>query len=307
MNDIVHQLLTRTDITTNAPAPPQRIVKVWDHFGGVGNGVPLPKSLIELWGSSDGLSLDAIEADLLGPNDVIDLLNSDPLENLTGRHVLPIVHDRQSNYLVLLLQKPLALRVALLPRDDAPTLLYRSFASCLKTLINASQRRETADLFFFDTDGDYPPNTPRSPEDQAAARELLAKPHVRDEWNYAVQLLDAANLDEWRQLLNAEHLVRQDARARLQKMNSPELHELLLQSEKEFEIFAKSVAVALKSAGFQVGEMRHHHLHANDLNLNLENFFHRRNIPDAMQRIVWWVQDLAAKRNPQDRPGHFAA
>jgi hypothetical protein len=41
--------------------------------------------------------------------------------------------------------------------------------------------------------------------------------------------------------------------------------------------------------------------------MNLEAFFHRRNVPNAMPRMISWFEDLLAGRNPHNRPGHFMA
>lgn len=86
---------------------------------------------------------------------------------------------------------------------------------------------EFAASFFSMTQGDYPPDGLRSHDDQDAARTLLLTDGTREEWNYAIQLLDAANLVEWAKLLETDHFVRRDAVARMQQMQDPAIQELL--------------------------------------------------------------------------------
>ena len=55
------------------------------------------------------------------------------------------------------------------------------------------------------------------------------------------------------------------------------------------------------------GERRDTVLQINGSWYELEGFFYRRHIPDAMPRLMAFFTDQAAGRNPHDRPGHFFA
>ena len=80
----------------------------------------------------------------------------------------------------------------------------------LQALIVALNGDELACLFFHDTQGDYPPDAPRSQADQRAAPGADGHGWDAREWNYAAQLLDASNLAEWGTLLETDHFVRRD-------------------------------------------------------------------------------------------------
>jgi hypothetical protein len=41
--------------------------------------------------------------------------------------------------------------------------------------------------------------------------------------------------------------------------------------------------------------------------MNIDTFFYRRNIPDAIPRMMAWIEDQIEGRNPHDRPGHYMA
>jgi hypothetical protein len=201
--------------------------------------------------------------------------------------------------------KPLAFRVAYLPHDDGSRLLYRDVDSFLQALIEALNGDEPACLSLHDTQGDYPPDAPRNQADQQAARALMATDGPRNEWNYAAQLLDASNLAEWATLLETDHFVRRDVVARMEKMTDPEIRELLRRDRVAFDEFATRAAEAAREAGLEVGRRNQDALQVGGKWMNLEVFFHRRRIPDAVPRMLAWFEDLIAGRNPHDRPGHF--
>jgi hypothetical protein len=39
--------------------------------------------------------------------------------------------------------------------------------------------------------------------------------------------------------------------------------------------------------------------------INIDVFFYRRRIENALPRLIDWVKDLRAGRDPHERPGHF--
>ncbi len=301
MANAVDQLLARDDVATSEPAPRAYIDDLAGRFGAV-----QPASLIELWGATDGVNLDSLDAHILGPTEVILTIDEQAWPpGLVDQGFLPVLDDHQSNYLAVLVRGPLAFRVAYLPHDDGSRLLYRDVASLLQALIVALNGDELACLFFHDTQGDYPPDAPRSQADQRAARALMATDGTRDEWNYAAQLLDASNLAEWGTLLETDHFVRRDVVARMEKMTDPAIRELLRQDRVAFEEFATRTAEAAREAGLEVGRRERDALQVGGKWMNLEGFFHRRRISDAVPRMLAWFEDLIAGRNPHDRPGHF--
>jgi hypothetical protein len=301
VRDAVDRLLARNDIAVAAPAPRAYVDELVERFGGV-----LPPSLIELWGATDGVALESLDAHILGPTEVILLIDDGAWpEGLVGQGFLPVLDDHQSNYLAAIVRGPLAFRAAHLTHDDGDRLLYHDVDSFILALLEALDQDESADLFFHDTQGDYPADSPRTPADQSAARALMATDGARDEWHYAAQMLDASNLAEWATLLETDHFVRRDVVARMEQMADPAIRELLRRDRVAFEEFATRTAEAAREAGLEVGRRERDALQVGGKWMNLECFFHRRRIPDAVPRMLAWFEDLIAGRNPYDRPGHF--
>ena len=225
---------------------------------------------------------------------------------LRERGFVPLLDDHQSNYVAVIVLPPLAFRVAHLPHDDGSRLLYRDVDTWLSGLLEAMDASDTtADLYFHGALGDYRPDAPRPIEDQEAARTLLSTKGEREEWNYAAQLLDSANLDEWARLLETDHFVRRDVRARMQKMSSPAIRELLRRDQETFEAFATMAADAAQKAGLTVGRPDGDSLRVGGKWMNLDAFFHRRNIPNATSRMVAWFEDVIAGRDPRQGAGHY--
>jgi hypothetical protein len=301
MGDVIDELLARDDATTSKPASSFDITAVATKFD-----APLPESLLKLWRASDGLAIDPLDAHIPGPAEVLQLVADDAWnQQLVDRGFLPVLDDHQSNYLTLCVRNPLAFRVLHLPHDDGARVLYRDFESCLRSLIEAVVAGATADMFLFETDGDYPSDEPRPQQDQDDAKAMLAGPNERGEWNHAARLLDESTLNEWARLLETDHFVRRDVRARMQKMQSPAIRELLQKDERAFEDFALTFMDAVRGAGLCLGERQLHCVRVSEAWYNLEAFFHRRSIPDAAPRMVTWIKDQLAGRNPYDRPGNF--
>jgi hypothetical protein len=268
-------------------------------------GASFPDSLLKIWRAGN-LALEALDAHIPGPSEILQLIEDGAWAGqLLTRGFVPVLDDHQSNYLAAIVQPPLAYRVAHLPHDDGSRLLYRDLNAFAKALLDVLDAGESADLFFHETEGDYPPDAPRPESDQDAARTLMATDGTQEEWNYAAQLLDASNLPEWARLLETDHFVRRDVVARLRQMQSPAIQELLKRDQLSFDAFAHQAAEAARKAGLKVGEQRKDVLQVGGKWMNLEAFFHRREIPNAMPRMIAWFEDLIAGRNPHDRPGHF--
>jgi len=300
MTGFVDQLLQHPDVVHGDPASQSTIDAL-----AVKYGATFPEPLLKIWSAGD-LTLETLDAHILGADEILRLVEKEHWpRGLTARGFVPLLNDHQANYLAVLVREPLAFRVAHVPHDDGSRLVYRDLEGCAKALLEALAAGESADMFFHDTDGDYTADAPRTPADQLAARLLLTTEGEHEEWNYATQLLDESNLEGWAQLLETDHFVRRDVVARMRKLHSPVIRELLARDQRAFDEFARRVAAAARNDGLKVGEQRNGVLRVNGSWMNLDGFFHRRFIPEAMPRMMAWFQDLVAKRDPRDRPNNF--
>jgi hypothetical protein len=300
MADSINELITRDDVDRNDPASVADIEAVADLFG-----TGLPEPMLRVWRATDGIVLTEIDAHILGPSESLEIAREDVLNmGLVDRGLLPLLDDHQSNYLMLNLSAPLAFRVSYVPHDDGSRLIFRDLFSCAKHLLGMMDREESADGLY-DTPGDYEADAPRDMADQMSARALLTTGGEHEECNYAAQLLDASNLDEWQQLLETDHFVRRDVRARMAKMSSPAIRELLRTDDKAFADFAARAEAEARKAGLDVGPRDLDCLKIGQSWMNLDAFFHRRNIPNAFSRMIAWFADVAAKRDPRTREDHF--
>jgi len=296
----VDQLLQHPDVVHGDPASRSTIDAL-----AVKYGATFPEPLLKIWSAGD-LTLETLDAHILGADEVLRLVEKEHWPRaLTARGFVPLLNDHQANYLAVLVREPLAFRVAHVPHDDGSRLVYRELESCARALLEALSDGESADMFFHDTDGDYTADAPRTPADQQAARLLLATDGEHEEWNYATQLLDEGNLEGWARLLETDHFVRRDVVARMRKLHSPVIRELLARDQRAFDEFARRVADAARNDGLKVGEQRNGVLRVNGSWMNLDGFFYRRSIPEAMPRMMAWFQDLVAKRDPRERPDNF--
>jgi hypothetical protein len=255
---------------------------------------------------SDGVALESLDVHILGPTEVI--LRIEDLGwsgGLTEAGFLPVLDAHHSIFLFVNVRGPLASRVVHFGQLSYPRLLYRSVDSALLALPEALDAEDYLDGFFDNTQGDYPADARRLLADQLAARALMATDGRRYGWNFAVQLLDASNLAEWATLLETDHFVRRDVVARMEKMTDPAIRELLRRDRVAFEEFAARAAQAAREAGLDVGRRERNALQVGGKWMNLDGFFHRRGIPDALPRMLAWFEDLIAGRDPHDRPGHF--
>jgi hypothetical protein len=248
MLDFIDELLGREGVVSGGPPSPSAIDTLATRFG-----VVFPAELLKLWSAGGKFFLQTLNADMLGPTEILQLVAIEDWGSvLLKRGFVPVLDDQQSNYLAVVVRPPLAPRVIHMPHDDGPRLLYRNINGLAKALLEALESGALADSFFYETQGDYPPDAPRPQEDQDAARALMATDGKQEQWNYAAQLLDASNLPEWARLLETDHFVRRDVVARMRQMQAPAIRELLQRDQQSFEAFARAVAEAARSAGLQV-------------------------------------------------------
>src|SRR6187455_240958 len=237
MTGYVDQLLQHPDVVHGDPASRSTIDALAMKYG-----AKFPEPLLKIWSAGD-LTLETLDAHILGADEVLRLVEKEHWPRaLTARGFVPLLNDHQANYLAVLVREPLAFRVAHVPHDDGSRLVYRELEGCARALLEALAAGESADMFFHDTDGDYTADAPRTPTDQQAARSLLATDGEHEEWNYATQLLDESNLEGWSRLLETDHFVRRDVVARMRKLHSPVIRELLARDQRAFDEFARRVA-----------------------------------------------------------------
>jgi len=300
MTDFVDQFLKHADVVRGDPPSASTIEALAARYG-----TAFPEPLLRIWNAGD-LWLETLDAHVPGAGEVLQLVEKGgwPGE-LLARGLVPLLNDHQSNYLAVMVQAPLPHRVVHVPHDNGTRMLYRDLNGFARGMLEALGAGKSADLFLHETKGDYPPHEPRPQADQDAARLLLGSDGSREEWNYATQLLDEGNLAEWEQLLETEHFVRRDVLARMRQLQSPAIRELLARDRHAFGEFALDVAEAARDIGMKVGERREGVLRVEGSWMNLDAFYHRRRIPDALPRMMAWFQDLLARRDPRERPGNF--
>jgi hypothetical protein len=277
-------LLGAHGAVAGSPAEPGVIAEVAALFRS-----ELPQDLVDVWGVSNGLALDPIGADLLSSEQVLEFSREGPAG------LLPLFTDRQSNYLALAMDGLRAPRVIHIPHDDGPRLLFNGTESCVDALLACLESGESLDLFLSETHGDYGPDTRRSERDQQAARALLLTDGENNEWNFATQLLDETNLAEFARLLETDHFVRRDVRARMDAMASPAIRELRAADRKSFAQFSDNLATSAQAAGLRVEKSSaEEKMRIGGIFVSLEAFFHLRHQPDAMARTLARIRELIA-------------
>lgn len=294
---IIEELMTHEGVRGAHPLPVSEILDISAQFD-----CSLPDSLLALWSKTDGLELNQLDARILGTKEAFELGKD---TGWLSEGLLPIIDDHRSNYCLIAFEDPLAARILHRPHDGDSRILYIDFENCLQAVLNCIHTDQDLDLMLSETDGDFGPNAYRSSADRLAAKALMRTDGKQNEWNLAAQLLSPEDIEEFRTLLETDHFIRRDVLARLRKMTSPALMELVRQDTAEFQSFTAQVVAAAKSNGLKVGDLRGHVLGINNAWINLEMFYHRRHIPDAYSRLVSWVKDLTSRRDPHSRPNNF--
>jgi len=91
----------------------------------------------------------------------------------------------------------------------------------------------------------------------------------------------------------------------LEKMNTPEIQELLKEDRAKLEVFCSKFLEAMIAAGHMASSKELGKMQIGKRCWNLEHLFVRRSIPDAIPRMILWIEDQLANRNPYDRAGHY--
>jgi hypothetical protein len=275
MSDLVDELLARDDISADDAPDGAEVDALVATIGS-----PLPQLLLKLWRAAERVELESIDAELVGLAAAIEMA---PVLGPEQLGFLPLLDTHQSNYVGVMVREPLAPRVGLISHDDGPEglmLRYRDVDGFLRALIAVLDRGENADLSFYDDEGDYPLDGPRTAVDYESARTLLATDGSHGEWNWAIGLLDATNLAEWERLLETRREVRCDVLMRLRQMSDPAIRDLLARDERAMQGFAEELNQAAREAG----------LKADKSWCDYDAFFSKRNRPDAMRQIVAWFK-----------------
>jgi hypothetical protein len=300
MSDLIEALLAREGVVKGEPSSRADIESIVSAFG-----VPMPDTLVKLWLASDGVALEGLDADLFGPTKIREYLGYGTCTYWLEQGFVPLLDDHGSNPLVVAVKEPLAYRVIYQPHDGDMKIMYRTLESWLADLGRVMATFDSADTYLRESYGDYPPDGPRTEDDRQAARVLLRTDGEHDEWKFAINLLDDSNLEEWKALLETQHFVRRYAQARMHQMRSSTIRELLRKDQQAFEEFAKVAEEAARNAGLEVGERSYECLRVGGKGMNLDGFFYRRNIPNAVPRMIAWFEDLIAGRHPYQRPGNY--
>ncbi len=301
MNSVLQKIVQHPASKSAPPATEEAIARVAAHYK-----TKLPEPLLELWRNSDGVEFtNRFYGKLLGPTEVLELLENPVWFDFAKVQMLPIFDSLESDYHVLCMDELLAYRIMFTPHDDGPNLAYRDLTSFLEDLFVGLSAAEMNSLHFRFNRGDYSADKLRTPADQADALALLAQPKGDHNWNYAIQLLDDSDPEPWKKLLETDHFVRRYARGRLGKMTSPRMKELYQQDLRDFAAFCDQFEKAAKAAGLPVGERDDKTLDIGGHWINLDGLFHLRNEPRAMERMMNLCRDFIDDRDPRERPDYI--
>ena len=298
-NDTITRLLRHPAVEAQAPCSSDDVERLHSRLS-----APIPSIALDFWRASNGATLSTHDADLLSIPEVLDLLAVDGFgDTLLVMGFLPLLYDRESNYVAASITPPLAPCIIYVQHDNSPTVLYRDTARFFVGCISMLESDDFAGLYLHTTHGDYEPAAPRSSVDHAAAKHLIAS---GDDWDIsiAVQLLDESCQEEWNMLLNSDSYSRRDAIHRLESIQSDAALGLLRRDAEEFGKFVDRVCDAATDAGISVTQQEQAvRIHGRWIDLNA--FFGRRHIDNAIPRLVSWLRYIEDGNTPTDRPGHF--
>jgi hypothetical protein len=294
---LIQKVLNHSDTTKTNAATEEAIQALAARFK-----KPLPDKLLELWRNSDGVTFKKFYGKLLGPAEIVKILDLKHL-NLQEAGLLPLLYDNQSNYVMLCMSEPLAPRVMYTPHDDGPRLLYRDVEAFIKNLLIALDGAEDADSHYRELQGDYERTKPRTAADLATGKVLLAGPEDDTKWQLGMVLLDDSDLAPWQKLLESGQ--RDEARRQLAAMKSPAVANLLKQDQAVFEQFVTEFEKAARAAGLTVGERQGDVLNIGGHWIKLDALFSARKEPRALERMLNWCRDLLEEKDPRERPDYI--
>jgi hypothetical protein len=303
MSDSIERLVRHPNVDTQPPCSNTDIDEVSARLH-----TALPAAIQRFWQSANGAKLAAHEAELLSSSQVMELLDVDVFgELLLQAGFLPLLYDQESNYVCAACRAPLAPRIVYVLHDDSPRVLYRNADSFFDGCLNLLASDTFSALYFHETRGDYGPTAPRNRDDHNAAQQLIES---GGDWDIqiAIQLLDESCVDEWRALLNGDRIARQDALFRLKAIDSDGSRALLRRDSDDFGAFVTQVCDAASVAGISFNRNPENTcIRVNRKWVDLNAFYGRRHIDNALRRLIDWLLDIRDGHQPTDRPGHYFA
>ena len=302
MSDSIRQLLSHQNVQARRPCNSTDIDAVDERLQ-----MHIPAAVRVFWEASNGASLPEHDAEMLSTSEVLELFDIDVFgELLLESGFLPLLYDRESNYICAACNEPLAPRIIYVLHDGSPVVLYRNMESFLSGCLDLLASSDFSALFFHKTQGDFGSCEQRTIDDHKAARSLIES---GEDWevSMAIQLLDETCVDEWKGLLNGDRFARQDALIRLKQIGSDASRAILRSDSVEFDAFAAQVCDAAENAGIPVTHNKKDPrcIRVNRRWVDLNAFFGRRHIDNAFPRLVDWLVDIRDGNNPNERPGNF--
>lgn len=301
MREALDRILKNPTVQTRPPCDLADLARLTAQIS-----APVPDGLAKFWRSSNGAIFSAHDAKILATHEVSELLHIDGFGTwLLDSGFLPFLYDEESNYIALAFKTPLEPRLIYVLHDDSPKVLYRNTESFFEGCNNLLLSADFAGLYFHMSDGDFGPDAVRTNNDLAAGKQLMQS---AEDWHIAmaVQLLDATCTEEWNSLLNGDRFARQDALRRLRTMTSINAKNILASDAKAFDAFVAEVCGVLDGLGMRF-EQKQGAVRINRHWMDLNAFFGRRHIKDAMPRLVDWFKDEEVGNMPTDRPGNYMA
>jgi hypothetical protein len=300
MPDSLDELISRADRIAGPPADSAAISRIERRFG-----LPIPEPVLRIWRLGSSIQWHDLDAELVGAELLCEWIDRGIWhEGFIQGGYLPLLDDHESNFATVMVRPPLAPRLAFVPHDDGPRLVYTSIETFARSMLDSLDRRELARDTLC-SECDYPRDGRRTIDDRTSGRRLLETRGDNNEWNYAIQLLDEDDIDAWERLLETDHFVRREAIQRVKSLLSRAIHELLKRDKAEFDRFASEVVAMARHEGMRVGPREDSALQINDRWKNLETFFYRRKVSNALPRMIQWMKDQEEGRDPRKRRGHF--
>ena len=265
--------------------------------------VLIPEVLKDFWKSSNGAVLKDHNGSLLGVGEVAELLSGSFKEWWRDAGFLPLLFDQEASYVCMAVRAPMSPRVVELRYYETPHLLYRDWGALFESCVELLATSDCAHGYFYDKDCDFEPDADRSTEDLEAAAVLMQSD---EDWKkyLAIQLLDVHSTNAWFELLNGSIFARHEARARLKRMSFKEAKQILKRDDIEFNEFKLAVRQALENSGIGL-EYWHDHIGIHGKLIDLNNFYCRRHIDNAIPRLVNWFRDVKSGKEPTERAGPY--
>lgn len=311
MNATIKQLVDDKRFQWGPPPARELIERLQQEFAGA-----VPAFFLELWqlvglGQADGISI-------LSPAEILELFENElcrPQNSwVTQARWFPFYYEN-SDFISVATAGPLAPRVAYLSHEVGSRLIARDVESFSRHLLKIAGTEEDSFLDVETKEFDYPRTAERTDGDKHSAVELVRElgdvhvlPRSEEKFNNIVELCELlfqlcgrGQEQLLAGFLETDHFIRRDARQRLGQFKTLAAEKILADDRASFISFAAETAKFLNARGVNVGALERDCLRVQKIGLNLDAFFHRRNQPNAMQKLADWVDDLINSRDPNSR------